>query len=173
ANTGVLSGFIQQNNTTAFPFSPNPDKYKPAASGGVASSYELDVTDAGYRFPQTWRTNVGADRKLPWWGLVGTGDFIYNRDINAPVYLNANVPAAESAYAGIDNRPRWVATPDFPTCAAAGQVGPCVTRLNNAPGDQVTANYVIKNSNQNYSWNISGSLAKAMSHGFAIKGGYS
>ena len=60
-----------------------PDKYKPAATGGVAASYELDVTDQSFRFPQTWRTNIGVDRRLPW-GLVGTLDYIYNRDINAP-----------------------------------------------------------------------------------------
>ena len=32
-NTGVLYGFAQTNNTTAFPFNPNPDKYKPAPDG--------------------------------------------------------------------------------------------------------------------------------------------
>ena len=106
------------------------------------------------------------------WGLVGTVDYIYNRDLNDPVYINANLPAAESAYTGVDNRPRWVATPAFPTCAATGQVGPCVTRLNNAVGDQVTAAYVIKNQNQNRSWNIARSLAKPMTHGFAFKGGF-
>ena len=79
-------------NTTAYPFNPNPDKYKPAATGGAAASYELDVTDQGFRFPQTWRTNIGVDRKLPW-GLVGTVDYIYNRDLNDPVYINANLPA--------------------------------------------------------------------------------
>jgi hypothetical protein len=171
-NTGVLAGFFQANGTTAFPFSPNPDKYKPAPTGGAAASYELDVTDQGFRFPQTWRTNVGADRRLPW-GLVGSADFMYNRDINDPVYINANLPQAESAYSGVDNRPRWVATPSFPACATNGQAGPCVTRLNNAVGDQVTAAYVIKNSSQNYSWNASGSLAKTMSHGFSFRGGYS
>jgi hypothetical protein len=171
-NTGVLYGFFQANNTIAFPFNPNPDRYKPAATGGVAASYELDVTDPSFRFPQTWRTNVGVDRKIPW-GLVATGDFIYNRDLNDPVYINANLPTAESAYTGVDNRPRWVATPDFPACATTGQVGPCVTRLNNAVGQQVTAAYVIKNSSQNYSWNISGSLSRAMSHGFSFKNGYS
>jgi hypothetical protein len=149
----------------------NQNAYKPAPTGGVASSYELDVTDPSFRFPQTWRTNAGADRKILW-GIVATGDFIYNRDINDPVYINANLPAAESAYTGVDNRPRWVATPDFPTCATTGQAGPCVTRLNNAVGDQVTAAYVIKNSSQNYSWNASGSLSKVLSHGFAFKGGY-
>ena len=64
-NTGVLYGFLDSRNTTAFPFNPNPDRYKPAATGGVAASYELDVTDQSFRFPQTWRTNVGIDRRLP------------------------------------------------------------------------------------------------------------
>ena len=55
---------------TAFPFNPNPDKYKPAPTGAPAASYELDVTDQDFRFPQTWRTQhrrrppaaVGPDR---------------------------------------------------------------------------------------------------------------
>src|SRR5262249_34057415 len=147
-NTGVLYGFAQSNNTTAFPFNPNPDRYKPAATGGTAASYELDVTDQGYRFPQTWRSNIGADRKLPG-GLIATADFISNRHTSAPVYTNANLPAAEGAYPGVDNRPRWVATTAFPACnTTVGQVGPCVTRLNNAPGNQITAAYVIKNSDR-------------------------
>jgi hypothetical protein len=171
ANTGVLTGFLDTRNTTAFPFNPNPDKYKPAPTGGVAGSYELDLTDPGFRFSQTWRTNIGADRKLPW-GLTGTVDYLYNRDRNAPVYINANLPAAESAYTGVDNRPRWVATTDFPACAAAGQIGPCVTRLNNAPGNQVTANYVIKDQSKNRSWDIATTLKKQETHGFAFTGGF-
>ena len=74
-NTGVLYGFAQTNNTTAFPFNPSPDRYKPAPTGAAAASYELDVTDQGFRFPQTWRSNIGVDRRLPW-GLVGTLDYI-------------------------------------------------------------------------------------------------
>jgi hypothetical protein len=181
-NTGVLYGFADTRNTTAFPFNPNPDKYKPAATGGSAASYELNVTDDSFRFPQTWRTNVGVDRKLPW-GLVGTLDYIYNRDVNAPVYLNANLPVAEGAYTGADKRPRWAitapgATPApgisvaLPDCAALGQVGACYRRLNNAPGNQVTAAYVIKNQSENNSWNISGALTKNLSNGFSFKGGF-
>src|SRR5262245_2454100 len=133
-NTGVLYGFNDTRNTTAFPFNPNPDKYKPAPTGGSAPSYELNVTDNSFRFPQTWRSNIGVDRKLPW-GLVGTLDYIYNRDVNAPVYVNANLPAAEGAYTGVDNRPRWAATAEgaapapgitvaLPACAGAGKVWP-------------------------------------------------
>jgi carboxypeptidase family protein len=170
-NTGVLYGFSDTRNTTAFPFNPDPDRYKPAPTGAAAASYELDVTDQGFRFPQTWRTNVGVDRRLPW-GLVGTLDYIYNRDVNAPVYINANLPAAQSAYTGVDARPRWVATTAFPACAAAGQAGPCVTRLNNAVGNQITANYVIMNQSNNRSWNMSGALTKNLTRGFSMKGGF-
>ena len=181
-NTGVLYGFLDTRNTTAFPFNPNPDKYKPAPTGGNAASYELNVTDQSFRFPQTWRTNIGIDRKLPW-GLVGTLDYIYNRDLNAPVYVNANLPAAEGAYTGVDNRPRWAATAvgvapapginvALPACAATGQVGPCFTRLNNAVGNQITNAYVIKNQSQNRSWNISGALTKNYTRGFSFKGGF-
>jgi Carboxypeptidase regulatory-like domain len=170
-NTGVLYGFAQTNNTTAFPFNPSPDKYKPAPTGAAAASYELDVTDQGFRFPQTWRSNIGVDRRLPW-GLIGTLDYIYNRDVNAPVYLNANLPAANSAYTGVDNRPRWVATATSPACAATGNVGGCYQRLNNTPGNQITAAYVIKNQSENWSQNISGALTKNLTRGFSFKGGF-
>ncbi|HZR25316.1 MAG TPA: carboxypeptidase regulatory-like domain-containing protein [Vicinamibacterales bacterium] len=177
-NTGMLTGFVQNDNTTGNPFNPDPNKYKPTSvTGAPATSYELDVTDQDFRFPQTWRTNIGVDRRLPW-GLVATGEFIANRDLNAPYYINANLPAPNGAFTGIDNRVRWattagpgVGTP-YPTCASAGQVGPCVSRINNAPGNQVTAAYVIKNTSLNRSWNASGSITKPMNHGFSFKGGY-
>ena len=106
-------------------------------------------------------------------GADWTGEFIYNRDINDPFYLNANLPAAESAFTGVDNRPRWVATSAFPTCAPAGQIGPCFTRLNNSVGNQVTQAYVIKNTSKNRSWNVAASLAKPMTAGVSFKGAYS
>ena len=177
-NTGVLFGFLSSGASSAFPFNPNPDKYKPAPTGTAASSYELDVTDQGYRFPQTWRSNIGVDRKLPL-GLIGTVDYMYNKDINAPVYLNANLPAPQSAYTGVDARPRWVANAAFPACVTnggpfgtGGQVGPCVTRLNNAVGNSVTAAYVIKKSNDNHSYNISGTVVRPQTHGFSAKFGF-
>ena len=78
-------------------------------TGAPAASVDLAVTDPDFRFPQTWRTNIGFDQKLPW-GLVGTAEFIYNKDVNGTAYINANLPAAQSAFTGVDNRPRWVAT---------------------------------------------------------------
>jgi hypothetical protein len=183
-NTGVLYGFIDSRGTSAFPFNPSTDKYKPAATGGTAASYELDVTDKGFRFPQTWRSNIGVDRRLPW-GLVGSLDYIYNQDINAPVYINANLPAPTGTYTGVDNRNRWQSTvagaalapgitvASLPCVTTLGlENGPCSVKINNARGNQVTANYVIKNQSQNHSQNISGAVTKNMTHGFSFKGGF-
>src|SRR5262249_42146335 len=105
---GMLTGFFATpTNVNTFPFNPDPNKYKPSPAGGPAPSYELDLVDSGYRFPQAWRTNVGADRKLPG-GLIGTPDFIYNQDINAPAYSNPNLPAPTPAIPVPNVRPRRV-----------------------------------------------------------------
>ncbi len=174
-NTGVLYGFLDSNSSvTTYPFNPDPDRYKPVATGGTAASYELDVTDESFRFPQTWRSNIGVDRKV-FWGMTAALDFMYNRDLNAPVYINANLPASNSAYTGVDKRPRWAVIPGVtPACVTTigSENGPCVTKINNLPGKNITAAYVIKNQSDNRSWNISGSLTKSPWHGLSFKGGF-
>ncbi len=167
-NTGVLLGRIDESNTTARPFNADPDAYRPAVTGTPAASYELDATDPNFKFPQTWRSNLAIDRKLPW-GVVGTAEYLYNRDINGIYYINANLPAAQGAFTGVDNRPRWTGA----SCAAGGNAGGCVTRLNAEPGNIVTAAYVIKNQDVGRSWVASGSLSKALSSGLSLKGAYS
>ena len=167
-NTGVLTGFIQEDNVTTRPFNSNPDTYKPATvTGAPATSVDLAVTDPNFRFPQVWRTNIAVDRRLPW-GITGTGEFIYNRDVNGVAYINANLPAAQSAFAGADSRPRWVGT----SCTAATAT-PCATRLNNAAGDQITNAIVLQNQGIGRSWVAAGSLSKTLTAGFSIKGAYS
>jgi hypothetical protein len=167
-NTGMLTGSITATPTTAFPFNPNPDKYKPAATGLPPVSATINVTDQNFKFPQTWRTNLAVDRRLPG-GLVGTVEYIYNRDVNGMAYINANLPAAQSAFTGVDNRPRWTGT----VCAGLGQVGPCVNRINNAIGDAIAAEYALQNQSVGRSWNIAASVSKPITHGFAFKGAYS
>jgi hypothetical protein len=151
-NTGVLTGFEQLDNTRARPFNPNPDHYKPAnVTGAPASSFELALTDPDFKFPQIWRSNVAVDRRLPW-GLIGTAEFMYNRDVNGIYYINANLAAPNTAFAGADTRPRWTT------------------------GNRINANVanavVLKNQNVGRSWNASTSLSKTFGAGF-IRGAYS
>jgi len=108
-NTGVLTGFIQADNTTAYPFNTNPDAYKPATvTGAPAASFQLALTDPNFRFPQIWRSNLAIDQRLPW-DLVGTAEYLYSKDVNGIAYINANLPAPQTSFTGPDGRPRWTA----------------------------------------------------------------
>ncbi|MDP2321335.1 MAG: carboxypeptidase regulatory-like domain-containing protein [Acidobacteriota bacterium] len=147
-NTGVLTGFIQNNNSTANPFNPDPNAYKPTnVTGAPATSYELALTDQNFKFPQVWRTNVAVDRRLPG-GFTGTAEFIYNRDVNGMYYINANLPAAQTSFVGADNRPRWTNN-----------------RINNVTGNQVSNATVIKNQDVGTAWNAVFSAKKNTSWG--------
>ncbi|HEX9248352.1 MAG TPA: hypothetical protein VF856_02565, partial [Gemmatimonadaceae bacterium] len=108
-NTGVLTGFIQADTTFNYPFNPNPDAYKPATvTGAPAASFQLALTDPNFKFPQLWRSNIAIDQQLPW-GVTGTAEYLYSKDVNGIAYLNANLPAPQTSFTGPDGRPRWTA----------------------------------------------------------------
>ncbi len=155
-NTGVLTGFEQLDNTKARPFNPDPNKYKPAnITGAPATSYELALTDPDFKFPQLWRSNLAVDQKLPF-GLVGTAEVIYGRDVNGVYYINANLPAAQTTFKGfVDNRPRWTSN-----------------RINNVVGNQVANAIVLKNQDVGYSWDIVFALEKPFANGWFAKAAY-
>jgi len=150
-NTGVLTGFEQLNNTTARPFHPDPNRYKPTnITGAPASSFELALTNEDFKFPQVWRTNFAVDKRLPY-GLIGTAEVLYMRDVNGIYYINANLPASQASFTGADPRPRYTSN-----------------RIHSNVANAV----VLKNQNDGYSWHVSGSLEKIFRRGF-VKGAYS
>ncbi len=149
-NTGVLTGFIQADNDTLHPFSPNPDKYKPAPTGAPAATFQLALTDPNFKFPQVWRSNIAVDQRLPW-DLTGTAEFLYTKDVNGIAYINANLPAAQTAFTGADTRPRWTSN-----------------RLNPTVSDAT----VLTNEGIGYSWNLAFTLERAFRNGLYGKLGY-
>jgi hypothetical protein len=143
-NTGVLTGFAQLDNTKLRPWNPDPNAYKPTdVTGAPASSYELALTDPGFKFPQTWRSNLAVDQKLPY-GLIGTAEFLYGRDVNGIYYINADLPAAQTSFTGADTRPRWAGNKIYP---------------------QVSNAVVLKNQDVGRSWNVSFALQKSFRQG--------
>ncbi len=167
-NTGVLIGERIVDNTTAFPFTTDVAKYRGQPTGAGASSYALNVTDKGFKFPQVWRSNIALDRKLPM-GIVSTTEYLYAKDINGIYYINANLPVAQGSFVGVDARQRWVGV----ACATSGQAGGCVNRINNDVGNQVTTNLVLKNGNKGHSWTFSQMLTKSTAFGLSFRGAYS
>jgi hypothetical protein len=165
-NTGVLTGFEDLSNTTARPFNPNPNAYKPTnVTGAPAATYELALTDKDFKFPQVWRTNLAVDRKLPW-GMVGTAEFIYNKDVNGIYYINANLAPANSAFTGADTRARWTTT----ACNIANPAS--ATNCANRIVRNVANATVLKNQDVGKFWHASGALEKGFKKGF-LKAAYS
>jgi len=167
-NTGMLTGTERIDFTKDRPFNPDPDHYKPTnVTGAPATSYNLELIDGNFRFPQIWRTNIAVDRKLPW-GMTGTFDAIFNEDIHGIYYINANLPTAQTTFTGADQRLRWTGT----ACGSTGTVGPCSNRINNTPGNIVSTAVVLKNQNIGHGWDVSGVLEKRLSKGLWVKGAY-
>jgi hypothetical protein len=151
-NNGILTGFAQLDNTTARPFNPDPNTYKPSeVTGNPASSYELALTNPNFKFPQVWRSNIAVDQQL-FGGIVATAEFIYSSDVNGIAYYNANLPVHQASFVGPDNRPRWTNN-----------------RINSKIPNAVTlANQAIGNS-----WVASFSLEKPFTNGLFAKAAYS
>lgn len=152
---GILTGFERLDATTARPFNPDPNTYKPTTvTGAPAAAYELAFSNPDYRFPQTWRSNIAIDQRLPW-GMIGTVEYLYNQDVNGTYYINANLSAPNGRFNGADNRPRWI---------GGGTVNRINTNIDNA--------IVLKNQSVGTSYVASATLEKAFSNGFFSKASY-
>lgn len=150
---GILTGFEQIDNTTARPFNPDPDHYKPTqVSGTPAASYGLAFTDTDFKFPQLWRSNLAVDHRLPY-DLIGTAEFLYSRDVNGIYYINANLAPSSTNFSGTDTRPRWTAG----------------NRING----NISSAIVLKNQNDGYAWNMAASLERPFQNGVFAKMAYS
>ena len=92
---------------TPGPFNPNIRAYLPATPPAAGTSIPSSVSaiDPEFRFPQTWKSSLAIDAQLPF-GIVGTIEGIYNKDLNIAKGYNVNLvnptPLNISGYA--DNR---------------------------------------------------------------------
>ncbi|VAW11645.1 TonB-dependent receptor [hydrothermal vent metagenome] len=86
-------------------FDPDVTFGNPANPSQTLSN-ELNLTDREFKLPQVWRTNIGVDHELPF-GITGTLDFIYSRDISTPIVYNPVLRAPDGTLNGPDQRPYW------------------------------------------------------------------
>jgi hypothetical protein len=110
-NNGVLTGYIDVSGAAAtnYGFTANPNKYFIPSTPTLPSTFDIALTDEDYKFPQVWKSNLAIDQKLPF-GLVGTVEFLFNKNLNAVHYYNANLKGAVAQFAGADNRLRFGGT---------------------------------------------------------------
>jgi hypothetical protein len=111
-NNGVLTGFIDVSGAAAaqYGFTADPNKYFIPSTPTLPSTFDLALTDPNYKFPQVWKTNLAVDQKLPFFGLVASAEYLYNKTLNAVHYYEANLRNPVGTLGGVDNRPRFGGT---------------------------------------------------------------
>lgn len=152
-NNGILSGFTQSRNA-AIPFTLDPSRFRPAgADPYAASTFDIAVADEGFKFPQVWKTNIAVDAKLPG-GIIATGEFIFNQNVNAIKYINSNLKEPTQTFTGSDDRPRF----------DGGN--------NNRINTNIVNNLVLKSVNEGYAYTLTGKLERPFSNGLYLMAAY-
>jgi hypothetical protein len=141
--TGIFSGRV--------PFVWIGNQASNRGSNDPANIGVVNATTEGFRFPQVWKTNLAVDQKLPW-GMVGTLEFLYSKDVNAVTVRNANLTAPTRTLP--DGRTGFDAT-------------------SNKVNTQVGGAYVLDNTNKGYQLSITAQLKKRFKSGLDIGLAYS
>ena len=90
-NTGIEFRRISVsfNATNEIAFSPDPNA-QPTTIGNAATN-EIDLIDPDYKYPSLVRMNLGYDRELGVFGLIGTAEVLYSNNVNDIKYQNLNL----------------------------------------------------------------------------------
>jgi hypothetical protein len=167
-NNGLLFGQIAvtgQANTFSqgYNFSANP-----VTSSGAAPQFGLNSTVHNFKFPQVWRTNLAVDKSLPY-GLVGTLEAIYTKDINNVYWRDANLSDPIKTVDG-DGRSQFAST-----------IAPNPSQTTDANGNSLAGRrinqnivnaYVLDNTNKGYQYSLTAQLQKTFTKGFYASAGY-
>ncbi len=142
-NNGVLTGFIDDSGvkTKDHKFTNETQVFVPATPT-LPSTFDIAATDDNYKFPQVWKNNIAIDQKLPF-GLIASAEFMYNQNVNAIKYFDANLEPATRKFAGPDTRDRF---------AGSGVSGSNAQDLALRINDNVSRAAVMTTTNQGHYW---------------------
>jgi hypothetical protein len=97
-----------------------------ATAARPSPSYFVD----DFKFPQTFRISAGADHRLPW-GLVGTVDFLYSKNVNQLYIQDANLVSR-----GPNSEGRFMYGTIGTTSTGAFSASPLRLTPSSGPGDR-------------------------------------
>ena len=166
-NNGVNTALISATETTLYPFRVNPndlpEAVKPPANTDITTlpRYVVNATDQDLKYPMVWKSNLAVDQKLPW-GLIGTVELIFNKNVQALRYIDANLVAPDRTFPSPDDRPR------FPASGLSGGAATTARFINS----EVSNVFVVKNTNKGASGSATIRIEKPIEKGFSGTLGY-
>jgi hypothetical protein len=133
-----------------------PDPAKQGGLGTAARTFEVNVIDRNFKFPQVARFNLATDVKLPG-GINATFEAIYSKTLNNVLYQDINLAApvgiVDQAFNnGADKR-----------IAYSGSLNAGGRRINT----NITNAILISNTNKGYAYNLTAQFSKTWKNVFA------
>jgi Carboxypeptidase regulatory-like domain len=160
-NTGIEFQRVgaSNNNNNRIPFIANPQAQAKVVTGASGSAFtnEIDLIDPDYKYPLLLRGNLAYERELPW-GLVGSTEFLFTKDIQDVAYSNLNyVPCGTTG-----------------TTACTGGNNNTVGNIPKYTRKVTTLSDVIflSNSNEGYSWSGVAELRRPFKNGWFFSSSY-
>lgn len=156
SNTGVLLNTISVTSNINGGKGFEPDVAKQSSLGSAGKTFEADLMEKSFKFPQVARFNLATDIKLPW-DINATIEGIYSKTLHNILYQDVNLAApvgiVDQTYNnGFDKRIAYSSS----TAANGRRLNPNITNA-----------IYISNTNKGYSYNISVQLSKSWKNGFA------
>lgn len=165
SNNGLLLNTINVSDNTGTPanevnggrgFEPDPERQSTVGTAG--RTFEVNLIDKDFKFPQVFRLNLATDVRLPG-SILATFEGMYTKTVNNIAYSNINlappVGVADPAYNnGADKR---VAYSSSTATAPAGR------RLNT----NITNAILLSNSSKGYAYNLTVQLSRTWKHFYA------
>ena len=154
-----ISGNVNTNGSSSYVFNPNPDAYRPTTRTALFDSYNINVTDPNFKFPQVFKSTLAADKKLGnGWAVTAEGTFTKN--FNAPAFQNVALPSA-GLIRLTDGRYRFVNTTGNSTAVQYPLGGSSARSITNPAIAQAI---YLTNANVGYAWTGTLQVSKSSKH---------
>ncbi len=168
-NNGVNTALINVTSTTAYPFTPDPSRFSPGTNPDIRTlpPYVINASNENLKYPVIWKSNLAIDQKLPW-GLIGTLEGLFNKNVQALRYIDANLKAPDRNFTGADTRSRFPASGVASTGTGANNTVSIARFVN----PSISNAFVLTNTNKGYAYTLTAKLEKPASKGFGGMIGY-